>query len=46
MPLGLIFLFVALQTLPPTVIFRKVEKKIFQKIFFILSADSRYYLFS
>ena len=29
---------------PPTVIFQKVEKKIL-KLFFILSANSKYYLF-
>ena len=33
-------------TNPPTVISWKVEKKIISIFFYILSADSKYYLFS
>ena len=39
--------FISRFTNPPTAIFRKEEKNIISKIiFFILSADSKYYLFS
>ena len=42
--LGENFLLVDLRT-RPTVISWKVEKKYFKNYFFILSADSKYYLF-